>query len=108
MAGDEARRARVRLGRLAFELRVRRRRLNAFTSSPDWPGKGPTLHSEQVRYDSLLAVAAGMLELRPPARVPMDTAARAALEDALAVAGLDVFSPTAPTGDPYEDGDLVI
>ncbi len=108
MAGDEARRGPVRLRRLAFELRVRRRRLDAFANAPDWPGKGHVHHSEQLRYDQLLVVAAGMLDLPVPPDLPLPPTTRAVLEDALAVAGLDVFAPYGRSGDPFEDDDLVL
>jgi hypothetical protein len=108
MAGDEARRGPLRIRRLAFELRVRRRRLDAFAAAPDWPGKGPTLHSEQLRYDTMLLAAARMLELKAPEECPLAPAARAVLEDALSVAGLDVFAPTSISGDPFEDDDLIL
>ncbi len=98
----------MRLRRLAFELRVGRRRLDAFANSPAWPGKEPVRHWEQLRYDRLLVMAAGMLELPVPADLPLAATTRAVLEDALAVAGLDVFAPNGQSGDPFEDDDLVL
>ncbi|MEA2684824.1 MAG: hypothetical protein QOE93_19 [Actinomycetota bacterium] len=98
----------IRIRRLAMELRGRRRRLSAFAAAPDWPGKGPTLHSEQLRYDQLLLVAAQMLDVPAPEECPFQPAARAVVEDALAIAGLDVFAPSGGSGDPFEDGDLVL
>jgi hypothetical protein len=98
----------MRLRRLAFELRVRRRRLDSITSSPDWPGKGPARHWESVRYDQLLVVAAAMLDLSPPGDLPLTPTARAVVEDALAMVGLDVFAPFGQSGDPFEDDDLVL
>jgi hypothetical protein len=34
--------ASIRIARVAAELKMRRRRLDAFQRSPDWPEKGPT------------------------------------------------------------------
>ena len=98
----------IRIRRLAMELRVRRRRLSAYANAPDWPGKGRSLHWEQVRYDQLLHLAAGMLEVPAPDECPLPAIARAVVEDALALAGLDVFAPDDTTGDPFDDGDLVL
>ena len=92
-----------------MELRVRRRRLDAFAAAPHWPGKGPSLHWEQVRYDQLLVLGAQMLEVPAPDECPLPAIARAVLEDALALAGLDVFAPPTPgSGDPFEDDDLML
>ena len=92
-----------------MELRVRRRRLDAFAAAPDWPGKGRSLHWEQVRYDQLLLMGAAMLDVPASDECPLPPLARAVLEDALAVAGLDVFAPPTPSsGDPFEDDDLVL
>ena len=89
---------------------MRRRRLDAYRLSPPWPGKDPSWRSEQIRYDTLLVVAAEMLELSAPAGgdLPLAPEARAVLEDRLGGAGLDVMAPTFPTtGDVLADGDLL-
>ena len=91
-----------------MELRVRRRRLDAFAAAPDWPGKGPSLHWEQVRYDQFLLHAAHMLEVPAPDECPLPPAVRAVIEDKLSIAGLDVFAPDRESGDPFEDDDLVL
>jgi hypothetical protein len=108
MPDPEGSRGPVRVRRLAMELRVRRRRLDAFAAAPDWPGKGRSLHSEQVRYDQLLLLAAQMLEVPTPDECPLPAIRRAVLEDTLALAGLDVFAPDARSGDPFEDDDLIL
>ncbi len=108
MPDGEGGRGPVRVRRLAMELRVRRRRLDAFAAAPDWPGKGRSLHWEQVRYDQLLLMAASMLEVPAPDECPLPPAARAVIEDKLAIAGLDVFAPDGTSGDPFEDDDLVL
>jgi hypothetical protein len=98
----------IRLRRLALHLRVRRRRLRAFDSAPDWPGKGPARQSEQLAYDQMLLVAARMLEVPAPESIPLPPVTRAVIEDALAIAGLDVLSATGASGDPFEDDDLML
>jgi hypothetical protein len=98
----------IRIRRLAWELRVRRRRLLAYVAAPDWPGKGPTFHGEQVAYDRLLLEASRMLEVPAPDECPLQPAARAVVEDALAMVGLDVFAPYGASGDPFEDDDLIL
>jgi len=104
--GGESRPIRIR--RLAMQLRVRRRRLQAFADAPDWPGKGPMRRSEQVEYDRLLVVAAQMLEVPAPDECPLPPIARAVVEDKLALAGLDVFAASGGSGDPFEDDDLML
>lgn len=108
MPDGEGGRGPIRVRRLAMELRVRRRRLDAFAAAPAWPGKGPSLHWEQVRYDQLLLMAASMLEVPAPDECPLPPTARAVVEDKLAIAGLDVFARDAKSGDPVEDDDLVL
>jgi hypothetical protein len=108
MPDVEGRRGPIRVRRLGMELRVRRRRLDAFAAAPDWPGKGPSLHWEQVRYDQLLLHAAHMLEVPAPDECPLPPAVRAVIEDKLAIAGLDVFAPYRNSGDPFDDDDLVL
>lgn len=90
---------------------MRRRRLNAYQRSGPWPGKDIALRSELARYDRFLVMAAEMLQVTAPALLdgdPFPPEARAALEDRLAVAGLDVFAPRNGTGDVVADGDLWI
>jgi|GEM_PF-6119427 len=108
MPDAEGVRGPVRVRRLAMELRVRRRRLDAFAAAPDWPGKGRSLHWEQVRYDQFLLMAAAMLEVPAPDECPLPPAARAVVEDKLAIAGLDVFARNGSSGDPFDDDDLVL
>jgi hypothetical protein len=98
----------IRIRRLAEQLRVRRRRLQAFDAAPDWPGKRPARHSELLAYDQLLLVAARMLDVPAPDECPLPTVARAVVEDALAIAGLDVLSGSGGSGDPFEDDDLML
>ncbi len=57
----------MRIKKLGAELRVRRRRLDAYQRSDPWPGKGPALRFELVRYDQLLVAAVEMLEVEAPA-----------------------------------------
>ncbi len=87
-----------RLKRLADELRMRRKRLDAFAYAPEWPGKAPALAREQAQYDGCLLLATRMLELPVPDQEPtpgrpLPPEVRAVLEDRLAHAGLDVFAP---------------
>jgi hypothetical protein len=102
----------IRIRRLAVELRVRRRRLDAYRAAPPWPGKDPAWRSEQIRYDHLLVAAADMLELGVPGLLdppewPLPPEVRAVVEDRLFGAGLDVMAPAFPgTGDVLDDGDL--
>jgi hypothetical protein len=102
----------VRIRRLAAELQMRRRRLDFYQRSQPWRGKDVAWRFELVRYDQHLLVAAEMLEVSAPKLAARSTLApeqRAALEDRLAVAGLDVFAPrSGVTGDVLEDGDLNI
>ena len=77
---------------------MRRRRLDAFRNSPDFPGRARTVAREEAQYDHCLVVAAQMLEVPVPKEVPspgcpLPPEARAVLEDRLAHAGLDVFAP---------------
>lgn len=102
----------VRIKRIAAELRMRRRRLDAYRGSSPWPGKDHAWRFEQTRYDRYLVVAAEMLEVPVPdgddgGLLPPD--ARAVLEDRLAHAGLDVMAPVRQsTGDVLQDGDLAL
>ncbi|MGI9022864.1 MAG: hypothetical protein ACR2HV_06490 [Acidimicrobiales bacterium] len=97
----------IRIKRLAGDLRMRRRRLDVYRTSPSWPGKAQAWQFELRRYDNQLLVAAEMLEvtgLDPPSRIPLTPEERAVLEDRLALAGLDVFADiTRPSGDVFED-----
>ncbi len=93
------------------ELRFRRRRLAVYRRSPAWPGKDRALAFELFHYDRRLVIAAHMLDVAAPPlaeRSKYAPEARAALEDRLAQAGLDVHAPDPGTGDAFEDGDLVI
>jgi hypothetical protein len=100
----------VRFKRLAEELQMRRRRLTVYQASQPWPGKGTAWRFELAGYDGLLLMAAEMLEVAAPALERGDVLAaevRAALEDRLAVAGLDVYAVRpGPRGGIVEDGDL--
>lgn len=102
----------ARLNRLAMELRLQRRRLDAYRSAPPWPGKDSAWASEAGRYDRSLLLAAELLEVAVPAPEAGPTLApadRAALEDRLAIAGFDVFAPARfTTGDVLTDGDLCL
>ncbi len=48
---DAERPASMRIGRVAAELKVRRRRLDVYQQSSDWPGKEPAWRWELSRYD---------------------------------------------------------
>lgn len=102
----------VRIKRVAVELRTRRRRLDAYRSSPPWRGKDAAWRFELGRYDRFLVLAAEVLEVplpRSASALPLDPAARAALEDRLALAGLDVLKPAfRSSGDVIQDGDLIV
>jgi hypothetical protein len=97
MAGvaDIERPASIRIGRVAGELRMRRRRLDAYQRSPDWPGKGPAWRWELAQYDRFLVQAASMLDVAVPDHdeLPMPPESRAIVEDRLSHAGLDVWAP---------------
>jgi hypothetical protein len=88
-------RAAIRIGRVAAELRMRRRRLDAYQNSPEWPGKGPAWRWELSQYDQFLLQAAAMLEVAIPehADLPLAGEVRAIAEDRLSQAGLDVWLP---------------
>jgi hypothetical protein len=92
---DEERPVLMRIGRVAAELKMRRRRLDAYQRGPDWPGKQPAWRSELAAYDWFLMLAASMIEVTVPPNdgVPMTPEARAVLEDRLSHAGLDVWGP---------------
>lgn len=96
----------IRIKRLAADLRMRRRRLDVFRTSPAWPGKEISWRLEQTRYDQCLVAAARILEV-PGVEAdgaPLRPEARAVLEDRLAVAGLDVMSDIQrPRGDVLEE-----
>ncbi len=102
----------IRIKRLALELRTRRRRLHAYRGSPPWGGKDTAWRFELVRYDRYLVLAAETLEVPVPGSTraaPLDPAVRAALEDRLAMAGLDLLARgPQSSGDVMEDGDLAI
>jgi hypothetical protein len=101
----------IRIRRLAAELKMRRRRLDAYRDSPPWPGKDPARRSELIRYDNYLIVAAQMLDVpvpEAPSGLPLVAETRAMLEDRLGEAGLDVFTPHSRGGNILEDGDLNI
>lgn len=80
---------------MAAELKMRRRRLDAYQSSPEWPGKAPAWRSERSHYDQFLLLAASMLEVAVPKHdgVPLAPEVRALVEDRLSHAGLDVWAP---------------
>ncbi len=80
---------------MAAELRMRRRRLDAYQRSPDWPGKGPAWRSELLQYDRFLLGAASMLDVAVPEHdaLPLVPELRAVVEDRLSQAGLDVWLP---------------
>ena len=85
----------IRIGRVADELRMRRRRLDAYQRAPDWPGKAPAWRWELSLYDQFLLQAASMLDVALPEHdaLPLAPEARAVPEDRLSVAGLDVWAP---------------
>ena len=85
----------VRLERVVAELKMRRRRLDAYHRAPDWPGKDPAWKSELLGYDMLLQLAASMLEVAVPAHDGdlFAPEVRALVEDRLSLAGLDVWAP---------------
>jgi hypothetical protein len=74
---------------------MRRRRLDVYQQSPDWPGKGPAWRSELSQYDQFLVLAASMLDVTVPEddAVPLAPESRAMVEDRLSQAGLDVWAP---------------
>ena len=79
-----------RLKNLAAELRFRRRHLDVYRRSPDWPGKETALAFEFLNYDRRLVIAASMLDVPAPQladRSPLAPEAPAALEDRLAHGG---------------------
>jgi hypothetical protein len=85
----------LRIGRVAAELKMRRRRLDAYQRSPDWPGKEPAWRSKLLRYDQFLVLAASMLDVAVPEHdgVLLPPELRAVVEDRLSQAGLDVWAP---------------
>lgn len=85
----------IRIGRVAAELKMRRRRLDAYQRSPDWPGKDPAWRWERSQYDAFLLLAASMLDVAVPEHdaLPLAPELRAVLEDRLSQAGLDVWAP---------------
>lgn len=88
---------------------MRRRRLDIYRRSPPWPGKDPAWRFELARYDHHLVMAARMLEGPLPRLspgLPLAPEVRAALEDRLALAGLDVLTPVPGTDDLVEGDDL--
>jgi hypothetical protein len=90
-----AERSSLRIGRVAAELKMRRRRLDVYQASEDWPGKGPAWRWELARYDEFLVLAAHMLEIPVPDSDGSSLApeVRALLEDRLSHAGIDVWGP---------------
>lgn len=74
---------------------MRRRRLDVYQGSPDWPGKEPAWRWELSRYDEFLMLAAEMLEITLPEHDGdlLAPESRAILEDRLSQAGLDVWAP---------------
>ncbi len=96
----------IRIRRLVAELRMRRRRLDVYRPSPPWPGKEPARRFQLIRYDRALVAAAEMVDVPAPELTngPLEPEVRAALEDRLAVAGVDVFGPIEGTGGlPYDE-----
>lgn len=87
--------AAMRIGRVAAELKMRRRRLDVYQRSPDWPGKEPAWRWELSRYDQFLLLAASMLDVAVPEHddVLLAPELRALVEDRLSQAGLDVWAP---------------
>jgi hypothetical protein len=85
----------MRIGRVAAELKMRRRRLDAYQRSPEWPGKGTAWRWEQARYDEFLLLAGSMLDVALPDHdeLPLAPGLRAVVEDRLSQAGLDVWAP---------------
>ena len=85
----------MRIGRVAAELKMRRRRLDAYHRSSDWPGKAPAWRSELSQYDRFLVLAASMLDVAVPDHdaLPLAPEVRAIVEDRLSQAGLDVWAP---------------
>ena len=74
---------------------MRRRRLDAYRRSPDWPGKEPAWRWERSEYDQFLLNAASMLGVAAPDHdaLPLTPELRAVVEDRLSQAGLDVWLP---------------
>ncbi len=98
----------IRFKRLAAEVQMRRRRLDAYRSSPPWPGKGTALRYELTACDRVLVLAAHMLEVPAPdpSSCILAPEARVVLDDRLAVAGPDVLSTSTPdAGYGLEDSD---
>ena len=87
--------AAIRIGRVAAELKMRRRRLDVYQRSPDWPGKEPAWRRELLRYDQFLLLAASMLDVAVPEHEAglLAPELRAVVEDRLSQAGLDVWAP---------------
>ena len=85
----------IRIGRVAAELKMRRRPLDAYQRSPDWPGKEPAWRSELSGYDQFLVLASSMLDVEAPQHdgLPLPPETRAIVEDRLSQAGLDVWAP---------------
>ncbi len=92
---DAERPASMRIGRVAAELKMRRRRLDVYQQSSDWPGKGPAWRWELSRYDQFLLLAASMLDVAVPEHdgALLAPESRAIVEDRLSQAGLDVWAP---------------
>ncbi len=73
---------------------MRRRRLDAYQRSSDWPGKDPAWRWELSQYDRFLVLAASMLDVAVPEHDTLLLAPelRAIVEDRLSQAGLDVWA----------------
>lgn len=56
--------ASIRIGRVAAELKMRRRRLDPYQRSPDWPGKKPAWRWGLSQYDDCHLFAV-VLDHRP-------------------------------------------
>ncbi|MFN2608189.1 MAG: hypothetical protein ABR511_09925 [Acidimicrobiales bacterium] len=95
MANEERRAAAQRIGRVAAELKMRRRRLDVYQQSADWPGKEPAWRSELSQYDKFLLLAASMLDVAAPEHdgALLAPEVRALVEDRLSQSGLDVWAP---------------
>ncbi|MGI8983564.1 MAG: hypothetical protein ACR2HM_03375 [Acidimicrobiales bacterium] len=87
--------ASMRIGRVAAELKMRRRRLDVYQKSSPWPGKEPAWRWERARYDEFLLLAASMLDVAVPTHEGplLAPEVRAIVEDRLSQAGLDVWAP---------------
>ena len=87
--------AAMRIGRVAADLKMHRRRLDVYQRSSDWPGKEQAWRWELSRYDQFLLFAASMLDVAVPEHdgVRLAPELRALVEDRLSQVGLDVWAP---------------